>query len=51
MMTTKRAGVIAAIIAFAYILVQSFQSYVFAVLSPVHSPVEEFLQNSLGLHL
>jgi hypothetical protein len=51
MITSKRARTIAAIIAFAYIFVQSFQSYVFSVLPPTNSPTDEFLQGSLSINL
>lgn len=51
MITSKRARLIAAIIAFAYILIQSFQSYVFSVLPPTNSPTDEFLQGSLSINL
>lgn len=51
MITSKRARLIAAIIAFAYIFIQSFQFYVFTVLPPTNSPTDEFLQGSLSINL
>jgi hypothetical protein len=51
MITSKQARFIAAMIAFAYILIQSFQSYVLSVLPPTTSPTNEFLQGSLGINI
>jgi hypothetical protein len=51
MIAFKEGRVIAAIVAFAYILIQSFQSYVFSVLPPSTSPTDEFLQGSLSINI
>lgn len=51
MITSKRARLIAAIIAFVYVLIQSFQFYVFSVLPPTTSSTDEFLQSSLSINI
>ena len=48
-LSTKRNRQIAAFIAFAYILIQCFQFYVYYILPPVSSPVVELLQRSTAL--
>lgn len=51
MITSKRARLVAAAVAFAYILIQSFQSYVLWILPQANSPAEAFLQGSLSINL
>jgi hypothetical protein len=48
---TKPARLIAAIIAFTYILIQSFQSYVLSVLPQTTSSTDAFLQGSLSINI
>jgi hypothetical protein len=51
MIMSKRARLVAAAVAYAYILIQSFQSYVIWIVPPTNSPAEAFLQGSLTINL
>ncbi len=51
MTASNRARRMAAVLAFAYVLAQTFQAYVLSVLPPAGSPAEELLQGSLSLNL
>lgn len=50
-LTTRKAWLTAAIFCIAYILIQSFQEYVFRTIPPPKDPTEELLQGRLPLHI